>query len=182
MKNAIKQLRETAISLGATTVKVISASAIVVDERARLKCLVPLCDKYNHYRMCPPNLPPVEEFRKAVRKYSKALFIQLAMEQKGKISKTEARKNSLKLQNMIHELEKKAFSLNFPLAAGLISGSCKLCRNCVGTHRPCRHPFMARPSMEGMGIDVMQTAKRAGFPFTFLNPGRLVWNGLILLY
>ncbi len=181
LKNPIRQLREAAISLGATRAKVIPASAIVLDERARLKCFVPLCDKYNHYRMCPPHLPSVEEFRKMLKKYSKALFVQLVLEKRRKISEAEARRHGLKLQNMIHTLEKKAFSLNFPMAAGLIGGSCKLCRTCTGIQRPCRHPFMARPSMEGMGIDVIKTAEKIGLPFSFLTSECLVWNGLVLI-
>jgi predicted metal-binding protein len=50
----IRQLQNEAIRWGATTAKVIPISSIVVDERVRLKCLVPLCDKYNQNLMCPP--------------------------------------------------------------------------------------------------------------------------------
>jgi predicted metal-binding protein len=181
MEKIIEQLQGEAIQLGATRAKVISVSSIVIDERVRLKCLVPLCDKYDHNLMCPPNLPSVAEFRKSLKRYSKALFVQLAWENKGKVSKTEARKHALRLHKIIHELEKKALYLGFPLAAGLIGGSCKLCRKCVGPHHPCRHPLMARPSIEGMGINVIQTAKKIGLPFDFSSQNRLFWNGLLLI-
>ena len=176
----MKQLINEANQLGATKAKIIPVSSVVIDERVRLKCLVPLCDKYNQNLMCPPNLPSVEEFRKSLKKYSKALFIQLAFRKKGKISKIEMRRYGLRLHKIIHQLERKALFLGFPLAAGLIGGPCKLCRRCAGPAGPCRHPLMARPSIEGMGIDVIQTAKKIGLPFDtfdgakprFLNRGK----------
>ena len=181
MKNILKELCNEAIQLGATRARVIHVSSIIIDERVRLKCLVPLCDKYGHNLMCPPNLPSVAEFRKSLKRYSKALFVQLAWKNKGKVTKTEARKYALRLHKIIHELEKKALYLGFPLAAGLIGGSCKLCRECVRPRGHCRHPLMARPSIEGMGIDVLQTAKKIGLPFDFSSKNHLFWNGLLLI-
>src|SRR3990172_4022937 len=108
MENRFKRLRDEAIQLGATKVKVIPISSIVIDERVRLKCLVPLCDKYNQNLMCPPHLPVVEEFRKAAARYSRALFVQLVFEKKGKVTKGEARQQGLRLHKIIHELERKA--------------------------------------------------------------------------
>jgi predicted metal-binding protein len=181
MKKIMEQLREEAIRLGAVSAKLIPISSIVIDERVRLKCLIPLCDKYNRNLMCPPNLPSVEEFRKSVQRYSKALFVQLVLKKKRKISKAEIRSYGLRLHKIIHQLERKALYLGYPLAAGLIGGSCKLCRKCVGSARPCRHPLMARPSIEGMGVDVIKTAKKIGLPFDFSSQDRLFWNGLLLI-
>jgi predicted metal-binding protein len=177
----LKQLRAAAIRLGATAAKLIPVRSVVIDERVRLKCLVPLCDKYNQNLMCPPNLPTVEEFRKAADRYSRALFVQLVFEKNGKVTKAEARQQGLRLHKIIHALEGSAFSLGYPLAAGLIGGSCKLCKTCVAAPNACRHPLMARPSMEGMGIDVIKTAKKIGLPFRFHSRNYLFWNGLLLI-
>jgi predicted metal-binding protein len=181
MKDTLTKLRNEAIQLGATSAKVVPVSSIVTDERVRLKCLVPLCDKYGHNLMCPPNLPSIAEFRESLNRYSKALFVQLVCENEGKISRTKARKHALRLHEIIHALERKALHLGFPLAAGLIGGSCKLCHECIGPIGHCRHPLMARPSIEGMGIDVLQTAKKIGLPFDFSSANRLFWNGLVLI-
>ncbi len=181
MGKIVKQLQSEAIQLGATRAKVIPVSSVVIDERVRLKCLVPLCDKYNQNLMCPPNLPSVEEFRESLKRYSKALYVQLALEKKGKISKPEIQRYGLWLHKIIHELEREALSLGSPLTAGLIGGSCKLCRKCVGPNGLCKHPLMARPSMEGMGIDVIRTAKKIGLTFDFSSQSRLSWNGLLLI-
>jgi len=40
---------------------------------------------------------------------------------------------------------------------------------------------MARPSIEGMGVDVIKTAKKIGLPFDFSSQDRLFWNGLLLI-
>jgi predicted metal-binding protein len=40
---------------------------------------------------------------------------------------------------------------------------------------------MARPSMEGMGIDVIKTAKKIGLPFHFHSRNHLFLNGLLLI-
>ncbi|MGZ3589132.1 MAG: DUF2284 domain-containing protein [Thermodesulfobacteriota bacterium] len=181
MKDNFRQLQSEAIQLGATKAKVIPVSSIVIDERVRLKCLIPLCDKYNRHLMCPPNLPSVEEFRKSLKKYSKALFVQLSFGKSGKVSNAEIRRYGLFLHQIIHQLERKALFLGYPLAAGLIGGSCKLCRECVGPAGPCRRPLMSRPSIEGMGIDVIHTAKKIGLPFDFSSKNRLFWNGLLLI-
>jgi predicted metal-binding protein len=181
MNLKLRNLQDEAIQLGATMAKIIPASSIVIDERVRLKCLVPLCDKYNQNLMCPPNLPAVEEFRKAAVRYSWALFVQLVFEKNGNVTKAEARQQGLRLHRIIHELERRAFSRGYPLAAGLIGGSCKLCKTCVGATNPCRHPLMARPSMEGMGIDVIKTGRKIGLPFRFHSRNRLFWNGLLLI-
>jgi predicted metal-binding protein len=181
IKNKLTLFRDEAIRLGATYAEVIPVSSIVIDERVRLKCLVPLCDEYNQNLMCPPNLPSLEEFKKALKKFSKVLFVQLTWENKGKSLKAEARRQGLRLHRIIHGLEKRALSLGYPLAAGLIGGSCKICQKCTGPGHPCRHPLMARPSIEGMGIDVIQTAKKIGCPFDFSSPNRLCWNGLLLI-
>ena len=181
MKFIIENLKKEAIKLGATTAKLIPSSSILIDERVRLKCLVPLCDQYNQNLMCPPHLPSVEEFRKSLRRYSKALFVQLLFEKEKQISKQEAQRYGIRLHKIIHELERKAFSSGYPLAIGLIGGSCKLCPKCIGSPNPCRHPLMARPSMEGMGINVFRTAKKIGLPFDFPSQHRLIWNGLVLI-
>jgi len=179
MKNVLRMLQYEAYQLGASKVKLIPISSIVIDERVRLKCLVPLCDQYNQNLMCPPNLPSVEEFRKSVQRYSKALFVQLTLEKK-RIFKADIRRYGLKLHKIIHELERRALASGYPLAAGLIGGSCKLCSKCVGPEHPCRHPLMARPSVEGMGIDIIQAARKIRLPFDFSSRNRLFWNGMVL--
>ena len=57
--------------------KLINASDVIVDERVRLKCQIPICETYGKNLMCPPFMPPVKEFRAALARYDKALIVQL---------------------------------------------------------------------------------------------------------
>ena len=68
----------TARELGATAAQVFDAALIVVDERVRLKCNVPVCKNYNVSLMCPPNVMPLNEFRNVLARFQKALIVQIA--------------------------------------------------------------------------------------------------------
>jgi predicted metal-binding protein len=51
----------------------------------------------------------------------------------------------------------------------------------VGPGGTCRHPFEARPSMEGMGMDVVSICRRAGVPLKFPAKDEVTWVGLVLV-
>lgn len=183
------QLVKIAIERGATEAKIIPAHEIILDERVILKCQVPLCNGYGNHLLCPPNSPSVSQFRKVLKRYSKALLVQLRTpaEQLDSTSE-ESRKKAIytrakELHEIVNIVEKAAQQLHFIFAAGLIGGSCKLCDPCVGVKsgKPCKHPFKARPSMEAVGIDVHLTAETAGLEFFADIETEVVWNGLVLL-
>jgi len=58
----------------------------------------------------------------------------------------------------------KAFLSGFHKAFVFSAGHCSLCDKCPEDGR-CRFPEKARPSMEGSGIDVYETARNAGINF-----------------
>jgi len=89
----------------------------------------------------------------------------------------------VRLHKLVNEAEGKAMSLGFPYALGLIGGTCMLCPECVGpcSSQGCRRPYEARPSMEGVGIDVVQTSIKAGLPFDIPPKTEIVWSGLLLI-
>jgi predicted metal-binding protein len=111
-------------------------------------------------------------------------------------SKTKGGKNSelyknldnmkiaaIRLHKLVNEVEGMAMSLGFPYALGLIGGECMLCPECVGvgSNEVCRRPYQARPSMEGVGIDVLKTSINAGLPFEIPPKKEIIWNGLVLI-
>jgi len=51
----------------------------------------------------------------------------------------------------------------------LFMDSCHLCNECPGGRTECNNPRSARPSPEGMGIDVFTTVRQAGYPIQVLN-------------
>ncbi|MHB1125742.1 MAG: DUF2284 domain-containing protein [Bacillota bacterium] len=183
----LEQAENIAMAEGVSAARLIVTGEIIVDERVRLKCLVPRCPEYDRNLMCPPALPAVEEFRRILQLYQWALLLQVkgptAAEGFGP-SKDAAYNYAGHLHHLVNILERKFMGMDFPLAAGLIGGACRLCEECVGhmSGKPCRHPLQARPSMEAMGINVVATAEKAGLkiaPFPIAN--EVVWIGIILL-
>jgi predicted metal-binding protein len=211
----IKKIVAAALEKGAYRAKAFPASYVEVDERVRLKCQIPLCPHYGRSLTCPPNVPTVEEFRKALRRYRKAVMVQTrspltaamdALEKEEVLkfleapgladSKKEAKTDgisaaasdmrdvklaSVRLHKLVNEVEAIAMREGFPYALGLIGGECMLCPSCTGPGNACRRPFQARPSMEGVGIDVVRTSIRAGLPFDIPPVTEIVWSGLILI-
>jgi len=201
----LEVLCKLAKEFGATNAVSLNAESVVVDERVRLKCCVPVCDDYGLNLMCPPNVMSIHEFREVLAKYNWAILIQIEglipaemMEEIRRAEDVTALYKSasfldsykksftpikLKLHRIVHKVEAKAFALGYRFATGFIAGSCKLCTECVAinSHEPCRNPFRARPSMEAMGIDVFKTAENAGLPFDIPPKDKTVWNGLVLV-
>jgi predicted metal-binding protein len=58
-------------------------------------------------------------------------------------------------------LEKKAFLKGYHKTFVFGAGSCSVCEQC-SRDGICQYPHLARPSMEGSGIDVYTTARNAG--------------------
>lgn len=184
-KPRLDALLKAIVDHGASEARCISAREVVVDERVRFKCRVPLCESYNRNLMCPPHLPSVEEFRRILGHYRDAILIQVTSTVAGKPAKKsrDVFAPAKRLHELINRSEKIAFENGFPFAAGLIGGCCRLCSECVaaGGHEPCRHPFKARPSMEAMGIDVMATLQKAGLGCSFPITHSVSWTGLLLV-
>jgi len=158
---------------------------ILLDERVRMQCQVNLCGNYNNNLMCPPFLPSLSESRLLINRYNFALLLQLhqsipsnAKEEMKEIYSITA----LHFNQMLISLERKAFDSGFRLALALGAGECKLCENCIikeGANQ-CRKPGSSRPSLEGMGIDVLQTFRNAGLSLDF-HEGELTVAGLLLI-
>ena len=72
-----EKLIKKAMERGTTEAKIIPVRDIMLDERVILKCQVPLCNDYGNHLLCPPNSPSLSQFREALKRYSKALLIQL---------------------------------------------------------------------------------------------------------
>ena len=77
-RKVLMDLLTTLTEEGASAVKLVDITHIVVDERVRLKCQIPLCDSFNKNLMCPPYVPSVDAFRVALALFSKAILIQVS--------------------------------------------------------------------------------------------------------
>jgi predicted metal-binding protein len=198
-------LAARAVGLGARAARPLSARAIVTDPRVTLKCRVPLCAGYGRNLMCPPFAPTAAEFATTLSRYEMALVLQLpialtatdvARRYGGKsldelslspdyLGVLAASQNTL--DGILTALEGEALALGCAFAAGFGGGECRLCEACVAaqtgtsTCEPCRKPFLARPSMEAVGVDVLATAAVAGLPIQMPATDDPVWTGLLLV-
>lgn len=126
------------------------------------------CDRYGDPH-CPPNTPPAQKTREIVKDYKHALLL-------------EGEPPTTSFQLAVLQAERAAFKAGFHKAFSYWAGPCSLCESCVGKG-PCTNTVNARPSMEGAGIDVFETARRAGASVrTLTSKGDFVkYFALILL-
>ena len=159
----------------------VELSDIVPQESIRLKCQVPLCEYYEVCKVCPPNIPTVIQFRDALKSYSKAFLVVLREKIKDLDDYRADFSAELKLSGAVAELELRAFQMGYYQALGLCVGGCKLCSKCTPPGSACRHPFKARPSPEGFGIDITSLARKAGAMVEWPPKQYINFLGLILL-
>ena len=147
----------------------------------RLKCQVPLCEYYDVCKTCPPHIPDVAVFREALLSYSKAFLVVLREKIKDIDDYRTDFSAELKLADIVSDLELAAFQHGFYQAIGLSVGCCKFCEECAPRGEPCRHPFKARPSPEGFGIDITQLARDAGVAVEWPPKDFVNFLGLVLV-
>lgn len=173
----LERYRQLALERGASAAAAIPAAYVDVDERVRLKCVVPRCLRAGETPNCPPYAPDLEVVRRALSRYSWALLIRsdvkpIADYAPGGQKTAEGARHTLsfhqKSADVVYELEREAYKDGYHLAMGLGGGSCKdyLCKGVICQFLDsgrCRFPLRARPAMEAMGIDVIQLINKVGW-------------------
>lgn len=179
-------LADLALKLGAADVKVMRASDVAVDERAKFKCYTPKCRWYGASLMCPPFTPPVAEIRPLVDRYKYAVLMRIAgksehFTREGWLLRKH-HKYFLRAVNLVGRIEAEAQAMGYYLATGFSCGHCRFCGEeinpdirCpavvdgVAYWHLCKYPLRVRPAMESVGIDVFGTAKRAGWTTSYIG-------------
>ncbi|MEM3433987.1 MAG: DUF2284 domain-containing protein [Candidatus Methanomethyliaceae archaeon] len=159
--------------------RVIDTRDIVVDERARLKCMYPPCRWYGSSIMCPPHLKLVPSVtRRIVRMYRYAVLIRLGTPVEDLAGPEWTKRHvphELKLREVVSLVESEAHNMGYYFAIGFAAGECSLCLSqniecdALKTGR-CRYPLKARPAMEAAGIDVFATVKKSGWEIHTISP------------
>lgn len=136
---------------------------IEVEERVRLKCMIPPCPNYGRNKFCPPNLPDLEFIRKALSRYQGGVLVVLTIPYSEEIiADVRLHKPQNELMKIIGKFEKTACENVNHLAFGLTVGGCKLCPECPPAGEPCRKPLEAHPGITGFGIDITTLARKLG--------------------
>jgi predicted metal-binding protein len=167
MTTNYEALTDKAVELGASQAKLLDTDAIQFDRRALLKCRFG-CNRWGRYWTCQPHVGmTMEDFQESLKKYSRALVIQSSDPRVG--------------QDVTVEIEKIAMLEHGALYTfGMCL--CVLCEECAYPD-PCKYPHKARPSMDGLGIDITKTVEPLGFQVEFDAEGKFLpaWYTMVLL-
>ncbi|ODA42261.1 DUF2284 domain-containing protein [Desulfosporosinus sp. BG] len=156
-------------AMGFSQVLPVSTADIHVSDWTDLRCQYG-CDRYGHPH-CPPNSPTPQKTRDVLKDFSQALLLE--GEPPGKI-----------FQKRVLAAEREGFLAGFHKAFSYWAGPCVLCDTCAATfpNGKCCNTRDARPAMEGAGIDVFETVRRAGLKLGILrNKGDYVRYFALLL-
>ncbi|MFZ5642862.1 MAG: DUF2284 domain-containing protein [Bacillota bacterium] len=153
--------------LGFKSVCPTRAQAVHIPEWADLRCRFG-CGNFGKPH-CPPNSPSPEKTREMIRDYRHCLIL-------------EGSPPTGDFQRLVLRAEKEAFKAGFYKAFALWAGPCSLCDTCTPDGK-CLNTRDSRPSMEGSGIDVFETVKRAGLSLrTLAEQGDFIkYFGILLL-
>lgn len=143
-------------AMGFGEVLPIDKESIHVADWTDLRCQYG-CDRYGQGH-CPPNSPTPQKTRDVLQDFSHALLLE--GEPPGNV-----------FQSRVLDAEREAFLSGFHKAFAYWAGPCVLCATCAvgATDGTCRNTRDARPSMEGAGIDVYETIRRAGLNLRILR-------------
>ncbi len=143
-------------SMGVSRAIIMDVKNVAVGDWVRLKCQFG-CGGYGGCLTCPPYSPTPEITKRMLGQYSKGLLMQI----EDIVSEDEERVFR-KFRKIVADLEREIFLDGYHKAFGMTAGPCSLCRSCDLT-KLCKHPHLARPSMEACGIDVYETVRICGF-------------------
>lgn len=136
-------------SAGFERAVLLPAAEIPTAPWVRQKCING-CARFGANLQCPPHSMNHLQTRELLDSYSWALLV-------------EGMPPGRDFHRKLLALEKRAFLNGFHKAFVLGAGHCPVCDSC-SEDGGCRFPDLARPSMEGSGIDVYATANLASIP------------------
>ena len=168
----LENYQRISLELGASEAKIIKTKDIPVEEAVVVKCQIPGCYGYGICAHCPPHAPKPAELRKYLEGYEKAVFFikyvptELLLRHRDDKERRDAFRS---IYDIVSKIEAMAFYDGYYLSFGFAVGSCKttFCgpdKSCtVLEEEVCRFPFVARPSMEAVGINVYKMVAAAGW-------------------
>jgi len=143
----------------------IEPQEIVTAQWVRMKCEFG-CHHYGTCAVCPPNTPSLPECERFFSEYERGLLLKFS----GTMEKPEDRHDwTRKINGGLLNLERAVFLVGCYKAFVLFVDPCNFCEECVPSKDLCEHPKNARPSPEGLGVDVFATARKAGKPIVVLD-------------
>jgi len=156
-----------AISLGASDARMIPIDQVHVDPSIVDLCMSPRCSGYAQCANCPPFVMDPQTAKRWITNYNEALLLKKDFDPFDLLAHDHM-EHFREMFLMVTAMERLAMKRGFKDAAALGAGSCKpvFCpeRDCaVLEGKPCPYPHLARPSLEALGINVFDLAKKVGW-------------------
>ncbi|MCU0638409.1 MAG: DUF2284 domain-containing protein [Candidatus Krumholzibacteria bacterium] len=138
---------------------------IVTGQWVRMKCRFG-CHHYGKGALCPPNAPSVAECREFFGEYGEAVIFHFSR----RLDDPEQRHEwSRSINRILQKVERAVFLSGKYRAFMMFIDPCNFCEECVGPGGDCREPRAARPSPEGLAVDVFSTARKCGYDIQVLK-------------
>ncbi|MFW9770009.1 MAG: DUF2284 domain-containing protein [Candidatus Thorarchaeota archaeon] len=163
-ENDKSSLHETFERCGFSDFGWIDPNEIVVSQWVRLKCEFG-CADYGR-ASCPPNLPSISECQEFFKEYTDAWVFRFS---KKSTDKQQLEDWVKQIERQLLDLEREVFLQGYVKAFVLQMSNCNLCSDCATNRGNCKHKRLARPTPEGLGVDVFSTVSKLGFPIKVLK-------------
>ena len=75
----LERYRLQAVELGGSEAKIIQSDQVLVEDRVRMKCMIPRCPFYGMSLNCPPYAPTPQDIRPILQEYHRGIFIRLGV-------------------------------------------------------------------------------------------------------
>ena len=157
---------------GVADFKWIDPRDIVTAQWVRAKCMFG-CRNYGTHACCPPNVPSVSECKQLFSEYGNGVIFHfpIAVE-----NPDDRHVWSRKMNQLLLSVEREVFLQGYQKTLLLPMSPCGVCEECTGVREDCKNPSLARPTPEGMAIDVYSTVRRYGFPIEVLTNYKQMMN------
>ena len=142
----------------------IDPKEIVTAQWVRTKCQFG-CRNYGIKACCPPNVPPVSECREFFDNYTAAVIFHFP---KAFDKPVDRHKWGKEINQGLLSVEREVFFSGYHKSFLLLIAACRICQECTATKEDCKNPESARPTPEGMAVDVYSTVRKYGFPIEVL--------------
>jgi len=160
-----KKLESIFRNHGCSDLKWMDPHDTVVSPWVRFKCMFG-CGDYGMAAACPPNLPGLDECRALFDAYTEAALFHFA----GSVEDPEDRHEwTKKINESLLAVEREVFIEGHYKAFVIYIDPCNICADCVPEKEGCRNPKEARPSLEGLGVDVFATVRKQGYEINVLK-------------
>lgn len=164
MNKAAKEFENLFSKQGFQEFKWIDPKEIVVSHWVRMKCEFG-CEDYGG-ASCPPNLPSVSECKELFKEYTDAWIFRFT---KNDTPPEELDSWLEHTKKQLLDLERDVFLQGNVKTFLLSIGICSICGECVKDKADCKNKNLARPTPEGMAVDVFSTVSKVGFPIKVLK-------------